>query len=477
MKKKIILILVLLLAAGIFPAKSKADYEKDIKLFYEALVNVKDNYITDIEFKELIYSAIEGLMSGLDPHSAFLEPKGYQDLQRNSAGEYGGVGMVVSVKNNILTCVAPMEDTPSYKLGIKSGDQILKIDGMETANMNLEMAVDMLRGEPGTTVKVTMYREATQELKEYNIKREIIKVKSVKYVVYDKIGYLRLTDFKQNSHKEIADAIKEMEKSDPMGYIIDLRNNPGGLLQSAIDVSNLFLPKGTKIVSVKGRYSQENITYYAMAKPVMETKPIVLMINEGSASASEIVAGALRDNKRAIIIGEKSFGKGSVQRIFPLSDGSAIKITIAKYYTPVDECIHGVGISPDLLVRQTYYTDTELTSMEKIESGKFIDDYLGDMELRIKSREKMDTSFEKTNEGYDKLDLETYSLNPVNIIMLENKLKGNNLSVSKELLRLLVIKGLEKRKLSTDIIDPVMDAQLKNAFNSLKTIIWQSKGS
>jgi carboxyl-terminal processing protease len=461
-----------------FSTESKKDYEDGMKLFCQSIKEIKDNYYKDVDFKELIYFAIDGMLENLDPHSTFMKKKDFEGLERSSTGSYGGVGMVVTIKNNVLTCISPIEDSPSARLGLKSGDQIIKINGIDTAKMRLDESVDMLRGKPGTSVKITIYRGSDQSIKEYTIVRENIKLKSVKSQKYGDIGYIRLTDYKKTSVAEIKKAIKKLQDKKVKGYILDLRNNPGGLLSSAIEVSNLFLPKGTKIVTVKGRHQTNNISYYGKQNPVLEIAPLVVLINEGSASASEITSGALRDNKRAILVGERSFGKGSVQRLYPLPDGSGIKLTIAKYYTPSDECIHGVGIQPDIVVNQKYYTDNELRLMNKVNNGKYIEDYLNDVDNKIKSIKKTTDTFEATKEGYEKLDLDTYAMNPLNIRALKNKLKGNEIRVSDNILQLLILKGLDNKKFGEEnsfIIDPVMDEQLKNGINTIKTIIWQKK--
>lgn len=477
-KTMLLLLTVLLISTPAFTAESKEDMQNAQKLFEESLINIKKYYINDVEMSTLFQYAIEGMLNNLDPHSNFLEKKIHDDLIRNSKGTYGGVGMVVTIKSNVLTCVSPIEDSPSYKLGIKSGDQIIKIDGRDTSEMKLQQAVERLRGKAGSVVKVTMFRPSTQEVKEYSIVRGNIKLKSVKYDSYDSIGYIRLSDFKETSKKEMVKAIKQLEKEKVEGYVLDLRNNPGGLLDSAIDIADLFLPKNTKIVSVKGRNEELLDTAYSKNNPLVGEKPIVVLINAGSASASEIIAGALGDTERALIVGERSFGKGSVQRVFPLSDGSAIKLTIAKYYTPSEVSIHGKGVTPDIEVEQKLYTDDELAMMEKIESGNYIDDYLEEMENRIKSMEKADDSFESVKEGYEKPELATYSMNPMNVRMLANRLKNNEIEVELATIRLMISKGLAEMKMDKNeddipIIDPVMDEQLKHAFSAVKTMIWQ----
>ncbi|MCK5224419.1 S41 family peptidase [Candidatus Calescamantes bacterium] len=474
----IAIMLMLLLCVTITAAESKKDIKDAQKLFEESLLTIKKYYINDVEMSKLFHYAIEGMLNNLDPHSNFLEKKVHEDLLRNSKGTYGGVGMVVTIKNNVLTCVSPIEDSPSYKLGIKAGDQIIKIDGVDTAKLKLQEAVDMLRGKPGTPVKITMYRTSNREIKEYNVIRDNIKLKSVKWDHYDSVGYIRLSDFKETSENEITKAVKELEKKNVKGYILDLRNNPGGLLDAAIDVSDLFLPKGTKIVSVKGRGGELLETAYAKKKPLFANKPIVVLINAGSASASEIVAGALRDTGRGIVVGERSFGKGSVQRVFPLSDGSAVKLTIAKYYTPSEESIHGKGIKPDISVEQKYYTDEVLRTISDIEEGKYIADYLKDMAARIKSMERTDDSFETIKEGYEKPELNTYAVNPLNVRILENRLKSNGLKADRELIRLMIFKGLSELEMNGDedhIMDPIMDEQLKHALNAIKQITWEKK--
>ena len=460
-----------------FAADTKSDFDKNLKRFYEAVSIIKKYYVNDSKFETMMNDAIKGMLDGLDVHSTYMTKKQMEDLQRDTNGKYGGVGMVVSIKNNVLTCISPIEDSPSYKLGIKAGDKIVRINGMETSKMTLETAVSKLRGKPGTSVKITIYRDSDKTLKDYTIVRQNIKLKSVKYQLYDHIGYIRITDFKATTATDLKKALSELNKKNAHGFIIDLRGNPGGLLSAAVNVSNLFLPRGTRIVSVKGKNSQVFDLYKAKKKQYTD-KPVVILINEGSASAAEIVSGALKDNHRALLVGERSFGKGSVQRLFPLSDGSAIKLTIAKYYTPSDICIHGIGIEPDIVSHERMFTSDESKAINKVKNGKYIEDYIDEMQKQLDGLKRSASTFEKTAEGFNKLNINTYVNNPTNIETLRNKLIANNITISRPLLYLLVNEEIFRIKLGTankNIIDPVFDTQLQTAISALKSAIWEKE--
>ncbi len=478
MKKVLLSIVLTIMVFTItFAADTKSDFDKNLKRFYEAVSIIKKYYVNDSKFETMMNDAIKGMLDGLDVHSTYMTKKQMEDLQRDTNGKYGGVGMVVSIKNNVLTCISPIEDSPSYKLGIKAGDKIVRINGMETSKMTLETAVSKLRGKPGTSVKITIYRDSDKTLKDYTIVRQNIKLKSVKYQLYDHIGYIRITDFKATTAADLKKALSELNKKNAHGFIIDLRGNPGGLLSAAVNVSNLFLPRGTRIVSVKGKNSQVFDLYKAKKKQYTD-KPVVILINEGSASAAEIVSGALKDNHRALLVGERSFGKGSVQRLFPLSDGSAIKLTIAKYYTPSDICIHGIGIEPDIVSHERMFTSDESKAINKVKNGKYIEDYIDEMQKQLDGLKRSASTFEKTAEGFNKLNINTYVNNPTNIETLRNKLIANNITISRPLLYLLVNEEIFRIKLGTankNIIDPVFDTQLQTAISALKSAIWEKE--
>ena len=478
MKKGLLSILLTLMVFTIvFGDDAKTDYDKNLKRFYEAVSFIKKYYVNDSKFETMMNSAIKGMMAGLDVHSTYMTKKQMEDLQRDTNGKYGGVGMVVSIKDNILTCISPMEDSPSFKLGIKAGDKIVRINGMDTAKMTLDEAVSKLRGKPHTSVTITMFRDSDKSLKDYTIIREIIKLKSVKYQDYENIGYIRISDFKATTATDLKKAMAVLNKKKVKGFILDLRGNPGGLLSSAVNVSNLFLSKGTKIVSVKGRNSQIFEEYKAQRKQYTD-KPVVVLINEGSASASEIVSGALKDNHRALLIGERSFGKGSVQRLFPLSDGSAIKLTIAKYYTPSDICIHGLGIEPDIVSHERMFTNEESKMINKIRNGKFISDYIDETQKQLDGLKRASSTFEKTAEGFNKHNLNTYVNNPTNVETLKNKLSANEIIASRPILYLLINEELFNRTMKDpdkNIINPAFDTQLQTARSALKTAIWEKE--
>jgi len=326
-----------------------------LKTFSDVIDLVKKNYVEETKDKEIVYSAIKGILESLDPHSSFLPPDMYKDMQSETKGEFGGIGIEITIKDGFPTVITPIEDTPAYKAGMKSGDHIIRIDGKPTKNMSLMDVVKMIRGAKGKPVNLTIGREGTTGIKEYTIVRDVIVVKSVKFrMLEDQYGYVRIAQFQERTAKDLDNALKELEKGNnekPLkGLILDLRNDPGGLLEQAVEVSDKFL-SGDVIVSIEGRQSEENkMKFYGKSKNGDYLGPLVVLVNEGSASASEIVAGALQDYKRAIVVGAKTFGKGSVQTIFPLGDGSAVRLTTAKYFTPKGRSIQAEGITPDIAV-------------------------------------------------------------------------------------------------------------------------------
>ena len=335
------------------------DIYEYLKTFSDVIDLVKKNYVEEVNDKEIVYSAIKGILESLDPHSSFLPPDMYKEMQTDTKGEFGGIGIEISVKDGFPVVIAPIEDTPAFKAGIKAGDLIVRIDGKPAKNMNLVDVVKMIRGQKGKAVNLTIAREGLQGVKEYSVVRDIIQVKSVKFKMLDEdYGYIRIVQFQEKTARDLDNAFKELEKANKgkalKGLILDLRNDPGGLLEQAVEVSDKFLNDGV-IVSIEGRGEKKKqednkIKFSAQKKTGDYLNPLVVLINEGSASASEIVAGALQDYKRAIIVGAKSFGKGSVQTIFPLGDGSAVRLTTAKYYTPKGRSIQGDGVAPDITV-------------------------------------------------------------------------------------------------------------------------------
>lgn len=328
-------------------AKSESRYQQ-LENFSDALNIIDKYYVEKVELKDLINGAIQGMLQNLDPHSSYMDKETYKEFKVETKGEFGGLGITIGMRDKILTVISPIEDTPADKAGIKAGDKIIKIDDKSTANITLDEAVKKLRGKPGTNVKITILRDGVEKPFDVTITRAIIKIQAVKSKMIDDIAYIRLTNFKEDASREIMDALKKLSKNNYKGIILDLRNNPGGLLTEAVNVANLFLDSGKTVVFTKDRDGKENHLKTSMFADFDDSTPLVVLINEGSASASEIVAGALQDYRRAVIIGQTSFGKASVQTIIPLSDGSAIKLTTARYYTPKGRSIQGVGIKPDI---------------------------------------------------------------------------------------------------------------------------------
>lgn len=349
-------------------AAEKDDALPNLRLFSTVLDRVRQEYVDGdkLTYQDLIHGALKGMLNTLDPHSEFMEPSKYDDLRKDTQGEFGGVGVVISMKDNYLTVVAPMEDTPGFKAGILTGDRIIKIDGKSTEKLGLNDAVKRMRGAPDTQVTVTTYRPSTGQFKDYTLTRAKIKVDTVKDingrrefpVDDDKVGYVRLVQFGEATATDLEDALRKLESKGVQSLVIDLRDNPGGLLDQAVQVCEKFLPAGQLIVSTEGRDAKTKSTYHGKGRGKHPALPIVLLINNGSASASEIVAGCLQDCTalrvcKTIVVGEQSFGKGSVQSILPLVDGTALRLTTAKYYTPSHKVIHEKGITPDILVNMT----------------------------------------------------------------------------------------------------------------------------
>jgi carboxyl-terminal processing protease len=329
---------------------------KGLKLFTDVIELIEKNYVEEVDTEKLMQKAIQGMVRSLDPHSSFLPPEAFEELQVDTHGEFGGIGIVITMKDGILTVVSPIEGTPAYQAGIQAGDKIIKVDDISTQEMELWEAVKKMRGKQGTKVVLTIMREKEPEPIEFILVRDIIPIESVKSMMLRPgYGYIWITNFRDNTTNDIIKAIKAFEKQpEPLkGLILDLRDNPGGLLNQAISTADLFLDKG-KIVSIKGRFDKHTKSYEARAKGTFPKYPMVVLINGGSASASEIVAGALQDNKRALVLGTVSFGKGSVQTVEALRDGYGLKYTIALYYTPNDRSIQAHGIEPDVLVKQRW---------------------------------------------------------------------------------------------------------------------------
>jgi carboxyl-terminal processing protease len=323
---------------------------EELKTFSEVLTQVQKNYVDETKVKDLVQGAIRGMLSTLDPHSAYMTPEMYKEMQVETKGEFGGVGIQIGVKENRLAVIAPIEGTPAYRAGIKAGDYITKVNDETTKDLTLMDAVQKMRGPKGTKVNLTIQRDGTADPLQFTLVRDTIKIESVKSKVMDNIGYVRLTQFQEATGRDLSRVLKQFKEQKLQSTILDLRNNPGGLLTAAVEVSEQFLPNGKLVVYTKGRESKKD-EWFAKGKDQMEDAPMIILVNEGSASASEIVAGALQDYGRAVIVGTTSFGKGSVQTILPLGDGSGLRLTTAKYYTPKGRSIQSTGITPDIVVK------------------------------------------------------------------------------------------------------------------------------
>lgn len=341
----------------------ESTYE-NLKKFSEILDIVENNYVEDVDMEELIQGAVEGMMKKLDPHSTYMTQEMYKELQVDTRGEFGGLGIVISIKDDMLTVVSPIEDTPAFKVGILAGDRIVKIDGEDTLGMTIMDAVRKLRGTRGTDVTISIMRNAFDAPKDFTITRDTIKIQSVRHrVLPDNIGYIRISSFQEKTTDDLKDALKSLRSSSPalQGIVLDLRNNPGGLLDQAITVADQFLKSGT-IVSTAGRDARgSERTFRARNLGTEPDVPIIVLVNGGSASGSEILAGALRDNDKALLLGTRTFGKGVMQMIIPLRDGSALKLTTAKYFTPSGVSIQAKGLTPDFVVE---YRPTETANDE-----------------------------------------------------------------------------------------------------------------
>ena len=358
-------------------SSAEIDVYKKIDLFGEVLEKINEEYVDEINQSESMDSAIDGLLQSLDPYSAYMPPEIFDEMQTETSGEFGGLGIEVSMEAGVVKVISPIDDTPASKAGIKAGDYIVKIDNIQVQGKTLSEAVDLMRGPVGSGIELTVRRRGEKKAITFYIVREIIEIQSVKVdTLEEKIGYIRLTSFNENSGNQIKEKIKDFEKNQKIeSYILDLRNNPGGLLSQAIKISDYFLENG-EIVSTKSRRASENRKWFANKGDLTNGKPLIILINYGSASASEIVAGALKDHKRAILLGENSYGKGSVQSIIPLKNKGAIRLTVAKYYLPSGKSISEVGVSPDIEIdeesddfRIKTETDNQLSYAIKLLNG------------------------------------------------------------------------------------------------------------
>ena len=359
-----------------FSANEESIYDK-IDLFSEVLDKVNNEYVEEIDHSEAMDAAINGVLQSLDPYSAYMSPEIFKEMLTETSGEFGGLGIEVGMEFGVVKVISPIDNTPAEEAGVKAGDYIVKINDIQVQGKTLTEAVELMRGPVGSTIKITVRRRGTKKAIIFNITREIIKIESVKSkIIEDTVGYIRLTSFNENSANQIKEKIKELRQNKKIEkYILDLRNNPGGLLSQAIKISDFFLNNG-EIVSTKSRKKKENRKWFARKGDIIDGKTLIVLINYGSASAAEIVAGALKDHKRAILIGEKSFGKGSVQSVIPLNNKGAIRLTISKYYLPSGKSISEVGITPDIEIaessedfRMNTKTDNQLDFAIKLLNG------------------------------------------------------------------------------------------------------------
>ena len=338
---------------NVYSKTSDKLYEK-IDLFGEVLEKIKQEYVDEIDQADVMDSAINGVLQSLDPYSAYMSPELFKSMQTDSKGEFGGLGIEIGMEAGVVKVISPIADTPAEKAGIKAGDYIVRINNQQVQGKTLMEAVKLMRGPVGSNIELTVRRKEVKKSLTFKIQRQIIEVKSVETKILGdqkNIGYIKLKSFNENSDKQLIQKIKNYEKQKLIGYIIDLRNNPGGLLNQAVAITDFFLEKG-EIVSTKGRRISETRKFFARSGDGIKGKPVIVLINNGSASASEIFAGALKDHKRAIILGENSYGKGSVQSIIPLNNGGGIRLTISKYYLPSGKSISEVGVSPDIVIEE-----------------------------------------------------------------------------------------------------------------------------
>ena len=384
MKKKInlkyILIIITVILLNIFNIAYSKNIDKlyeKIDLLGEVLEKVQDEYVDEIDQAEVMDFAINGILQSLDPYSAYMNPKIFEEMQTETSGEFGGLGIEVSMEGGVVKVISPIDDTPASRVGVKAGDYIVRINGEQVQGKTLMEAVNLMRGPVGSPIEITIRRKGLKKAKIFTIIREIIEIKSViSKLIDNEIGYLRLRAFNENSSNQLKGEISKLEKNNKLvGYILDLRNNPGGLLSQAVRISDFFLDDG-EIVSTRGRKSRENRKFFAKKGDRIKGKPLIVLINNGSASASEIVAGALQDQKRAVLLGETTFGKGSVQSIIPLKNRGAIRLTISKYYLPSGKSISEVGVTPDIRVEEedeefsiNTITDNQLNYAVKLFSG------------------------------------------------------------------------------------------------------------
>ncbi|MGQ9646191.1 MAG: S41 family peptidase [Thermodesulfobacteriota bacterium] len=371
-------------------ALSNNVYE-DLKIFTDVLGLLQKEYVEETNSKDLVYGAIKGMLETLDPHSAFMPPHVYKEMQEETKGRFEGLGIEITIREGVLTVVSPIEDTPAFRAGIQAGDQILKIDGESTKNLTLMDSVKRLRGPKGTKVTLTIMREGFTRPREFSLTRDVIPIRSVRYELMEKqYGYIRLSQFQEKTEAEFDKAIKALEsesKGTMKGLILDLRNNPGGLLDQAVKVADRFIESGL-VVSMEGRREDQKMKFYAHPQGTIARYPLVVLVNGGSASGSEIVAGAIQDHGRGILVGTQTFGKGSVQTIFPMKDGSGLRLTTARYYTPNGRSIQAKGIIPDIIVKPLLPEEEKTVPPPKPPSEKDLERHLIDNKEKEKTKKE-----------------------------------------------------------------------------------------
>lgn len=342
---------------------------ENLQLIADSITLISTDYVEPIKLKDIIYGAIEGMMSTLDDYSQFLDQEGYREITEETKGEFGGIGIEIGMREGILTVIAPIDDTPASEAGIESGDKIVEIDGALTRDLTIDEAVKKLRGDVGTKITLTIIRDGVDKLMDFTLTRAIIKLKSIKKseVIEGDIGYVKISEFQERTGSDLRETIKKLRADGAKSLIIDLRNNPGGLLDAAVETADLFLQPGTMIVYTEGRDPKKRMEFRARKRTEFDDMALVVLVNKGSASAAEIFAGAMKDNKRGLVIGEATFGKGSVQTVIPLKDGSALRLTTAAYYTPSGKNLRNKGVEPDILVERKKLVEAKDHALEEEE--------------------------------------------------------------------------------------------------------------
>jgi len=439
--------------------KSKNNAYNKLKVFSEILSLIESNYVDPTKNDSMIEGAISGMVKSLDPHTSYMPPSSYKEMQEETTGKFGGLGIEISIRDGVLTVVSPIEGTPAFRVGIKPGDKIIRIEDESTLDMTLPDAVSRLRGETGTPINITVFRNSFKAPKDFTIVRDIIKVRSVVNKIYeDDIGYIKIRNFSKNTSSDLDKALADLKQKGITKLILDVRNNPGGLLNQAVEVTDRFLNKDNLIVYTKGRSNEQNMRFTSHDKVAGVSYPMIILVNGGSASASEIVAGALQDLNRAIILGTTTFGKGSVQTIIPLSDGSALRLTTARYYTPSGRVIQENGIKPDILVEMKPLSKNEkkegkvVESEEKIRLRRFL------REKDLKKHLKGKSSIEGMDgDNPNKLDGDSSNkLDEATIKSLEEDLrKDNQLQQAVALLSGWEIMRKTFKKLNVNTTDPI----------------------